>query len=212
LNANTVLSKVQRVFEGFENLNLNEQVLVLNTVREYLMSISPFQEPVDMVRWVPAEDVIQNDYNPNSVAPPEMKLLEISIREDGYTQPIVVYHDEQNGIYTVVDGFHRSRVGKEIIDIHDRLHGYLPVVVIDKDLKNRMASTIRHNRARGKHQVDKMGDIVKGLSANGMSETEIEINLGMTEEERVRLSQIAGIAHLFANKEYTRAWGELSDE
>jgi ParB-like chromosome segregation protein Spo0J len=145
-------------------LPIEERIIAINKIKFLLKEISPFgKEPVELVQWVKADDVIANDYNPNSVAPPEMKLLHTSIQEDGYTQPIVVW--KRDGIYEVIDGFHRNRVGKEYKDIAERIHGYLPVVVINdetSDKGQRIASTIRHNRARGKHKVEAMADIVVG--------------------------------------------------
>lgn len=146
------------IIEQIANLPLEEKVLAINELKQKLKEISPFiYEPVDCIQWVKEELVIANDYNPNSVAPPEMELLHTSIEEDGYTQPIVVY--QHDGIYEVVDGFHRNRVGKEYADIRNRIHGYLPVTVINDerhDKADRIASTIRHNRARGKHKVEAM--------------------------------------------------------
>ena len=153
---------IKLLMENLNELSVEEKVNYINKIKEELKQISPFaNEPVDCVQWVKEELVIANDYNPNTVAPPEMELLHTSIQEDGYTQPIVVY--QHDGIYEVVDGFHRNRVGKEYKDIHDRTHGYLPVTVINDDRHekaDRIASTIRHNRARGKHRVEAMSDIV----------------------------------------------------
>jgi ParB-like chromosome segregation protein Spo0J len=159
------------------------------------------------VLWVKGELVEANDYNPNSVAPPEMKLLEKSIGEDGYTQPIVSW--ERNGVYEVVDGFHRNRVGKESKVIRKRVHGYLPVTVINagrQDLGDRMASTIRHNRARGKHKVEAMSDIVIELKRRNWSDQKIGDHLGMDPDEVLRLSQITGLAELFTDAEFSASW------
>ena len=180
----------------------------INELRRELKKISPFNhEPVDCVQWVKQDLVKANDYNPNSVAPPEMELLHTSIKEDGYTQPIVVYaHD---GIYEVVDGFHRNRVGKECEDIRERVKGYLPVVVINKDVSDknqRIASTIRHNRARGKHQVQAMANIVLDLRRRNWSNEKIAKKLGMDADEVLRLSQVTGLAELFKDREFSQAW------
>ena len=180
----------------------------INELRRELKKISPFNhEPVDCVQWVKQDLVKANDYNPNSVAPPEMELLHTSIKEDGYTQPIVVYaHD---GIYEVVDGFHRNRVGKECEDIRERVKGYLPVVVINEDVSDknqRIASTIRHNRARGKHQVQAMANIVLDLRRRNWSNAKIEKKLGMDADEVLRLSQVTGLAELFKDREFSQAW------
>lgn len=196
-------------------MELSAKVAAINEVKALLKTISPFTaEPVECVQWVKADQVIANDYNPNSVAPPEMELLHVSIQEDGYTQPIVVW--QHDGIYEVVDGFHRNRVGKEYQDITDRIHGYLPVVVINNDREekgDRIASTIRHNRARGKHRVEAMSDIVVELKRRNWSDAKIARELGMDADEVLRLSQITGLAEMFADKEFSTAWEvDLSDD
>lgn len=183
-------------------------VTILNKVREELHAISPFKdEPVDLVTWVKAETVQANDYNPNTVAPPEMKLLEHSIVEDGYTQPIVTYLQDANR--EVVDGFHRNRVGKESELVRERVHGYLPVVTINEhrsDKSDRMAATIRHNRARGKHRIDSMSSIIVELKRRNWNDKKIATELGMEPDEVLRLYQISGIAEMFADKEFSEAW------
>ena len=196
------------LIEELDGMELADKVIAINTIKEELKKISPFaNEPVDSVQWVKEELVIANDYNPNTVAPPEMELLHTSIQEDGYTQPIVVY--QHDGIYEVVDGFHRNRVGKEYKDIHDRIHGYLPVTVINDDRHekaDRIASTIRHNRARGKHRVEAMSDIVIELKRRNWSDSKIAKELGMDADEVLRLTQITGLAEMFADKEFSEAW------
>ena len=164
------------------------------------------ESPVYNVKPVPIEKVVANEYNPNKVAPPEMKLLEISILEDGFTQPVVCFYDEENDRYIVVDGFHRYTVMKNNKKIRKREKGMLPVVVIDKNLGDRMASTIRHNRARGTHNVDLMSNIVAELVEMGKSDQWIARNIGMGLEEILRLKQITGLAHLFADRDFSRAW------
>lgn len=185
-----------------------EMVDALNQMKVMLHKISPFaSEPVDCVLWVPADSIAANDYNPNRVAPPEMELLQTSIREDGYTQPIVAW--KQPNAYEVVDGFHRNRVGKECPDIRERVHGYLPVVAINTDQGgrgDRIASTIRHNRARGKHTIDGMTEIVVELKRRNWSDKKIAKKLGMDPDEILRLSQISGLADIFANHEFSEAW------
>jgi ParB-like chromosome segregation protein Spo0J len=156
--------------KSIEALPLKEKILALNRARTALHAISPFHEPVDLVQWIQADSVEANDYNPNTVAPPEMKLLELSIRADGYTQPIVAYHDPENERYVVVDGFHRNRVGKESSEIRERIHGYLPLTIIDKSLAERISSTIRHNRARGTHGIAPMSKIVENCGATRYGE------------------------------------------
>jgi len=187
-------------------MGTEERITALNEIRALLHELSPQTEPVDYVRWVPADKVVANEYNPNKVAPPEMRLLHISIQEDGYTQPIVCFYDGDNDQYVVVDGFHRTRVGTEKRDIRERIHGYLPVVVIDKPLDERMASTIRHNRARGKHAVSPMSDLVATLYRGGWADDRIAKELGMELDEVLRLKQITGLPEIFADREYSRAW------
>ena len=189
-------------------LPLDEKVDIINQIKIALHKISPHaKEPVDCVIWVKSATVRSNDYNPNSVAPPEMALLQQSILQDGYTQPIVGW-DTGDGI-EVVDGFHRNRVGKESSEISQRVLGYLPMVIINddrQDISDRMASTIRHNRARGKHGVDSMSEIVVELKKRNWSDEKIRKQLGMDSDEILRLCQISGLTELFANVDYSTAW------
>lgn len=194
-----------------------EKIRFINFVREKIHSVSPMKkEPVDFVRWVPSESVHANDYNPNSVAPPEMELLRLSIAEDGYTQPIVTF--DEGHTREVVDGFHRHRVGKECKDIQQRIHGFLPVVSINQergDKSDRIAATIRHNRARGKHKVEAMSDIVIELKRRNWSDEKISKHLGMDQDEVLRLCQISGLAEIFAGQEFSQSWephGSLTPE
>ncbi len=164
-----------------------------------------YQSPVYGVRAVPIEKIRANEYNPNSVAPPEMKLLYDSIKEDGYTMQIVCYMAD-DGMYEIVDGFHRYSVMLKHKDIYEREGGMLPVSVIDKPISERMASTIRHNRARGSHDLDLMSNIVRELVDMGKSNRWIMKHLGMDADEVIRLKQITGIAALFKDKDFSRAW------
>lgn len=168
--------------------------------------MSNFKSPVYNVKSISVEKIQANAYNPNSVAPPEMKLLYQSIKEDGYTMPIVCYYLEDQDKYEIVDGFHRYRTILENKDIYERENGCLPVVVIDKDISNRMASTIRHNRARGSHSIELMTNIVAELVESGMSDAWIMKNIGMDAEELLRLKQISGLAALFKDKDFSNAW------
>lgn len=190
------------------DLPIGDQVAAMNDARAMIHAAGPFSgEPVDCVRWVPSAVVGANDYNPNTVAPPEMELLRVSIASDGYTQPIVSW--SRDGLYEVVDGFHRHRVGKECDDIRARIHGFLPVVAINSDRLDkgdRMAATIRHNRARGKHRVDAMSEIVVDLKRRRWSDEKIARELGMDADEVLRLSQVSGLAELFADSDFSEAW------
>lgn len=203
------VSACKMFIRDLAGLDTDARIEAINAIREALHQISPFKsEPVDFVRWVKAPAVHANDYNPNSVAPPEMELLRTSISQDGYTQPIVGMLDE-NGAYEVIDGFHRHRVGKECADIQSRVHGYLPLVQIRQDRtekSDRMASTIRHNRARGKHKVEAMSDIVVELKRRNWSDEKISKNLGMDPDEVLRLCQITGLAEAFKDQQFSQAW------
>lgn len=159
--------------------------------------------PVYNVRAVPIEKIQANSYNPNAVAPPEMKLLYKSILEDGYTMPIVCYYLPEEDKYEIVDGFHRYTIMHTYKNIYERENGKLPVVVIDKDINNRMASTIRHNRARGSHSIELMTNIVAELTGQGMSDAWIMRNIGMDADELLRLKQLSGLAELFKNEKFT---------
>lgn len=189
-------------------LPLAERIEAINKAKLALHEISPFKsEPVDCVQWVKAGTVEANDYNPNSVAVPELKLLALSIGEDGYTQPIVTWMDDDRR--EVIDGFHRHKVGKENKEINARILGYLPVVTANlhrTDKGDRMAATIRHNRARGKHKIDGMSEIVLELKRRNWSDKKIGEQLGMDPDEILRLSQIGGLAEMFADKQFSEAW------
>ena len=164
------------------------------------------KSPVYNVKAVPVDKIRANSYNPNSVAKPEMDLLYKSILEDGYTMPIVCYYIEEDEMYEIVDGFHRYTVMLNHKDIYDREGGKMPVVVIEKDISNRMASTIRHNRARGSHSIELMSSIVSELVESGMSDRWIMKNIGMDADELLRLKQVSGLAALFQDKEFNNAW------
>lgn len=203
-----VLAVADQMTAFLSEMDVEKRIACLNAVREKLHKVSPFKdEPVDFVRWVPNSGVTANDYNPNSVAPPEMELLRTSISADGYTQPIV--GNQEEGVVVVVDGFHRHRVGKECEDIRARVHGYLPVVQIratQVSREDRMASTVRHNRARGKHKVEAMSDMVIELKRRNWTNEKIAKNLGMDQDEILRLCQITGLAEVFSDHQFSQAW------
>jgi ParB-like chromosome segregation protein Spo0J len=193
------------------------QIRVLNEIRRRLHNVSPLKNhPVDFVEWVISDAVEANDYNPNQVAPPEMELLRLSISHDGYTQPVVTFANN-NGVREVVDGFHRNRVARECPEVTESLYGFIPAVQIREDASDRsdrIASTIRHNRARGKHQVVKMTDIVLELKRRGWTDGKVSKHLGMDADEVLRLSQIGGLADVFADRDFSMAWevDELDDQ
>ena len=175
------------------------------------MKSNGFVSPAYGVRAVPFDKIVPNTYNPNTVAPPEMRLLYDSIREDGYTMPIVCYHDRENDTYIIVDGFHRWRIMRDYPDIYEREKGMLPVWVIEKPISGRMASTVRHNRARGTHSVDLMSNIIKELHEVGRSDAWISRHLGMDRDEILRLKQITGLAALFRDMDFGKAWQPEDD-
>jgi ParB-like chromosome segregation protein Spo0J len=206
------IKEITNALDGEEDLDF--KIDILNKLRFALHDVSPFKtEPVDLVQWSKLDAVIANDYNPNNVAPPEMELLRLSIEHDGYTQPIVTWKND--GLIEVVDGFHRSKVCREFQEVHDRVHGYLPITIIKDDCTgrgDRIASTIRHNRARGKHQVRGMSDIVLELKRRNWSDEKIGKELGMDPDEVLRLTQITGLAEMFKDREFSKAWEAVIDE
>lgn len=211
---NYMIQRMIEFCEDLSNCELEQKIRILNRMRFELHQISPFKnEPVDFVEWVKTEQVLANDYNPNSVAAPEMELLRLSIQADGYTQPVVTMSNGDNR--EVVDGFHRTRVSKECDDIRERIFGYAPVVTIKEsqtDKGDRIASTIRHNRARGKHKVDSMSEIVVDLKKRNWSDAKIGKQLGMDPDEVLRLTQISGLAEMFSDKEYSQSWDIVDSE
>lgn len=184
-----------------------DKIGFLNDIRLFLHELSPMKHnPVDYVKWVKVDKLVANDYNPNVVADNEMELLYTSIKHDGYTQPIVSVYDKGNDLNVIVDGFHRYVIPRIKKDIYDLNQGYLPVTVIDKEIKDRMASTIRHNRARGKHKIEGMGKLVFKMLEEGWTDSEICKELGMEAEEIVKLKHVTGFSKLFENIEYQKAW------
>jgi ParB-like chromosome segregation protein Spo0J len=208
LTEDLLLNAIEQFFA--ESGDLDKQVSALNALRAKLHEASPFEEPVENIRWVKQDAVEGNEYNPNQVATPEMELLHKSIKEDGYTQPIVTYETDP-GHYEVVDGEHRSIIGKEYDDIRERLHNHVPVTIIDKPKKNRMGSTIRHNRARGTHQIRDMSEIVVELFDQGWDDDRIMEELGMERDEVLRLKQVSGLKKAFSDHEFSQSWTEYEE-
>ncbi len=192
----------------------DERVDALNEIRAALHNISPLRDhPVDFVRWVRADRVQGNEYNPNTVAPPEMKLLAHSVRANGYTMPIVA-HEVESGM-VIVDGFHRSRVGKEDREVAASVRGYLPITTIRADRADeaaRIAATVEHNRARGEHRIEAMSEVVRMLVQAGWRDDKIREELGMDEDELRRLKQITGLAELFRDRDFSEAWEALEGD
>lgn len=198
----TLFTKIKAEFD-----KAGDKVEFLNQLKAKLYNeLSEVKQPIDNVQWVPIDKVQPNDYNPNSVAKVEMGLLYTSIAHDGYTQPVVTIYDEKIDKYIIVDGFHRYFTCKNNKDIYERNKGRLPIVVIDKDINDRMASTVRHNRARGKHSVAGMSSMVFKMLDNGWKDEDICKELGMEPEELIRLKHITGFSKLFADTEYKKSW------
>lgn len=198
----------EALIDHIKMLSIPEKIKYINDIKQALHSVSPFKtEPVDCVIWVPVDNVQANSYNPNSIAKPEMDLLEVSIMEDGYTQPVVTWLDGEQR--EVVDGYHRSIICRTSEVVGERVMHYLPVVTANEsrtDKGDRIASTIRHNRARGKHRIDSMSEIIVDLKRRNWSDQKIARELGMDADEILRLSQISGLAEMFADKEFSEAW------
>lgn len=209
LISQSIVDEAVVTFSRLSELDDESKIEAINAIRLALREHSPLKrEPVDCVIWVRADQLHANDYNPNSVAPPEMRLLQLSIMSDGYTQPIVAWPDG-NSSFEVVDGFHRNRVGREVGAITKRVMGRLPIAVINTERsskEDRIAATVRHNRARGKHSVDAMAEIVIDLTRRNWDEKRIAKELGMEPDEVLRLKQITGLAELFADREFSQAW------
>ena len=198
-----IFDEIKKAFDASENKDV-----FIQSVKNFLhdnLSLRKSQ-PIDNVRWVPVEKVQANDYNPNSVATNEMRLLYVSISHDGYTQPVVTIYDESLDKYIIVDGFHRYTIMRTNKDIYEMNKGLLPIVVLNKDINDRMASTVRHNRARGKHSTAGMGQIVFNMLQNGMNDDAICNELGLEVEELVRLKHITGFSKLFKDTEYGKSW------
>jgi len=190
-----------------KELSNGDVIKNIEDIKQLMHEISPLNsQPVNRVKWVPIDEVTPNDYNPNSVAKKEMGLLYTSIKHDGYTQPIVTIRDEEMKMYVIVDGFHRYYTAKTNPDILDRNKGYIPIVVIEKDINDRMASTVRHNRARGMHSVTGMSSMVFSMLENGWLDKDICNEIGMSAEELLKLKHITGFSKLFSNVEYNRSW------
>lgn len=197
---------ISKIIEENKDLPFDKKVNMYNQIIQQLYDFLGLEHPALNVQLIPIEHVEENDYNPNKVAPPEMKLLELSIRKDGLTMPVVVATEKKNDNWVVVDGFHRTIVCKHTADIKQGLKGYLPVTRLDKTLENRVASTVRHNMARGTHQVELSAKLVAFLKRNDWSNQRIGEELGMDPDEVLRLKQITGLAEAFQDKEFSRSW------
>lgn len=197
---------ITQIMKKNKNASFQEKVEIYNRISTQLYEFMGIDHPVLNVQLVPIEHVEGNDYNPNKVAPPEMKLLELSINKDGLTMPIVVASEKKEENWVVVDGFHRTAVCKENSDIKRGLRGYLPVTILDKNLENRVAATVRHNIARGTHQVELSAKLVAFLKRNDWSNKRIGEELGMDPDEVLRLRQITGLAEAFQDQEFSKSW------
>jgi hypothetical protein len=190
--------------DALDDESLASRVTTLNKAIRAAYELVPWLHPVGCVQWIHLSRIKANDYNPNSVAHHEMKLLHTSITEDGYTQPIVAIWDPGQDSYVVVDGFHRYTSMSMYEDIRSTTRGYLPVVVIDKTPAERMAATVRHNRARGKHSVSGMGSLVFGMLNEGMTPEAVCDKLGLEPEELARLTHVTGYSKLYGDVEFSK--------
>lgn len=200
------MTYAESIAHSMQTMSDADRIDFIESLRDDLAKLFPIKQPVDRIRWVPIEMVSPNDYNPNSVAGKEMKLLYTSILKDGYTQPIVTIWDDAKQMFIIIDGFHRYFTCKNNPEILKRNHGRLPIVVLEKSISERMAATVRHNRARGSHSIDGMANMVFSMLDNGMSDAEICNNLGMEPDELLRLKHITGFSKLFEDTEYKKAW------
>lgn len=208
--ADLLVKQASDIAAELMTLPLDERIETLNRIRAEFHKVSPFQaEPVDFVQWVASGRVHANSYNPNHVAPEELELLRVSIREDGFTQPIVCHPDEDD-TFEIVDGYHRNLTGRKA-PLNRRLHGYLPITLRPGTLADRMAATVRHNRARGKHRVQSMTELVQNMEREGLDRAAIARALGMDAEELLRLTRNGGAAEALAGMSYSRAW-EAEDD
>lgn len=197
---------ISKIVEQHKHVSFEEKVNIYNSITQQLYEFIGLEHPALNVQLVPVEQVEGNEYNPNKVAPPELKLLELSIKKDGFTMPVVVAAEKKEGNWVVVDGFHRTAVCKDIPEIRSRLKGYLPVSLLEKNLENRVASTVRHNMARGTHQVELSAKLVAFLKRNDWSSQRIGEELGMDPDEVLRLRQITGLAEAFQDQEFSKSW------
>lgn len=201
-------SIIKQIGQLLESLPEEQRIEMINQIRQAIHTHSPFKDnPVDCVLWVKHEDIMPNNYNPNNVAPPEKRLLQKSLEADGFTQPVVVYRQKDH--YEIVDGFHRHALAKSKATLKRQLKGYVPVSCLSEkssETSGRMASTIRHNRARGRHQINAMADIVRELAQLGWSDEKISAELGMDADEVLRLRQMSGLLDLFADRQFSQAW------
>ncbi|NGF75951.1 ParB-like nuclease domain-containing protein [Fluviicola sp. SGL-29] len=197
---------IRQIIEQNKNASFREKVEIYNRITSQLYEFLGLDHPALNVQLVPIEQVESNDYNPNKVAPPELKLLELSIKKDGLTMPVVVASQKRGNNWVVVDGFHRTMVCKKTSEIKGSLNNYLPVTILDKNLENRVASTVRHNIARGTHQVELSAKLVAFLKRNDWSNKRIGDELGMDPDEVLRLRQITGLAEAFQNEEFSKSW------
>lgn len=204
-----ILVKAKELADLIDSLPFVDKVEAINKTRMVIHDISPFKhEPVDCVVWIPNENVVANKYNPNKVAPPQMKLLRLSVQKDGYTMPIVSMK-KSDSVYEIIDGFHRNRVGKEYKEIRDRVHGHLPLSLINKDRydeKDRKAATWRHNEARGKHGIDPITTIIQTVIEQGWNDDMVCREFGIGADEVLRFKQNTGLPELFKDRSYSKAW------
>ncbi len=209
MNTDGLLDKLEQALKT-EKGDLDRRVAIYNRIVALASAYLDMPHPATCPQLVPVDDVRGNDYNPNKVAPPEMQLLRLSLLKDGFTMPVVVAGDRKG--YVVVDGFHRRQLAKTDAQIRKSLGGYLPVVRLDKSIEDRITSTVRHNMARGSHQVELTARLVTLLRRHNWTNERIGKELGMDPDEVLRLKQMQGLAEVFADREFSRAWDVLPQE
>lgn len=197
---------IEKILNQNKNASMDEKVNIYNQITQELYDYMGLNHPALNVQLVPVDKVKGNDYNPNKVAPPEMELLKLSIRKDGLTMPVVVADEKDSDHWIVVDGFHRTAICRYTEDIKEDLKGYLPVTKLKKKLEDRVTSTVRHNMARGTHQVELTAKLVTFLKKSSWTNARIGKELGMDPDEVLRLKQITGLAEAFENKEFSKSW------
>lgn len=206
MTLSALLEELETLLSQMEEQDI---ICATNQLNLLLGRFSPFKtEPVSCIQWVPVNQVSANDYNPNHVAPPERRLLLTSLMHTGFTQPLVAWRDT-DGRYTLIDGFHRFVLATKRKALYQRLHGHVPVAAVShavEDKSKRIAETVRHNRARGQHQIQAMSSVVQELSRLGWDNSRIATELGMDADEVLRLKQISGLMDMFQSREFSEAW------
>ncbi|MEQ3696120.1 MAG: ParB N-terminal domain-containing protein [Pseudomonadales bacterium] len=195
-----------KLLHSSPELSLKDRVEIFNLLSVLAASIVEFKHPALNVQLVRTNTLEDNDYNPNVVSPPEYRLLTHSIREDGITMPLVVAKSQGQKPYVVVDGYHRAQIIKFDKEVNKSLADHIPVVILAKPLDKRISSSVRHNMARGSHQVKLTAKLILRLKELNWTNDEIGKELGMDSDEVLRMQQITGLAEAFKNDDFSTAW------